>query len=248
MPHACLSLHPWSSLAFCASCTMFYLCITLPTALLNSSPCFALSFFHYSASPSFPVVLPQMLFSSLSWQHPNSCSLFYPPDLLCLFLVWLLVFICPTPASPKPCRLMISIHSRSEFRCFLPCAWMAYCYSVTVCSVWSVPESLKCSSRHKGLSMWQQWDISHFEETFLRPEGCGHQKGCSWASKMCKNRILWQFWEGWGEGGSGQGAEGCGQGPRWRLPHSSKVAFWTALLLPAPLWVCFSHALWGRES
>lgn len=66
MPHTCPSLHPGFSPAFCASCAMFYLCITLPTALLNTSPCFALSCFHYSASPSFPVLLPQMLFTSLS--------------------------------------------------------------------------------------------------------------------------------------------------------------------------------------
>lgn len=54
---ACLSLRSQFSPGFCGSHTMFYLYSTLPTAMLHTSLSFALLCSHYSASPTFPLLL-----------------------------------------------------------------------------------------------------------------------------------------------------------------------------------------------
>lgn len=109
----CLSPHSWFSPGFYA-CTIFYLYTALPTALLNTSPCFALSCFHYSASPSFPFLLPLhvvflMVLPASKPVHSPFCS----PDLLCLFSLQLLVLTCSLPPQALQ-TMLILIHSMSQ--------------------------------------------------------------------------------------------------------------------------------------
>lgn len=236
MPHTCPSLHPWFSPAFCASCAMFYLCITLPTALLNTSPCFALSCFHYSASPSFPVLLPQMLFSSLSWQYPNPCTPFCPPDLLCLFLVQLLVLICPLPPSNRADWWSPSIPCLNSGAFYMVLEWHIAIQFQPLLSL-KCPRVMEVQLQAQGsrLSMWQHhqslWgDLSEARGAVDIGKAAHGQARC------VKQDPLAGLGRMWGAEGSGERAWVAGRGLRWRLPCSSKVAFWTALLLPARLW------------
>lgn len=90
-------------------------------------------------------------------------------------------------ASPKLCRLMIPIHSRSEFRCLLHGAWMEYCHLVSATAQSEVSQSHGSAPPGSREQMERVTTLSVTLRSLLWGQrGCGHQKGCSWTSKMCK--------------------------------------------------------------
>lgn len=173
MPRARLSPHSWFSPGFCASCTRFYLYVALPTALLNTSPCFALSCSHYSASPSFPFLLPLHVVFLMVLPASKPVS---PP----ILPSWSsLPFHAPAagphllPASPKPRSDYADPHPLHIWlRCLLTrCLDASLLFGLGHCSAWSIPELWKCGSGQKGADPACDSTVSHFEETFLGPEG-----------------------------------------------------------------------------
>lgn len=169
MPRACLSLHSWFSPGFCASCTMFYLYSTLPTALLNTSHCFALSCSHYSARPSFPFVLPlHVVFLMFLPASKPVCPPFCPPGLLCLFLLQLLVLIHSLPP-PNPTDYADPHPLHTWIKCLLTrCLDGVLLFCFGWCSARSIPQLCKCCSGQKGAHLAH---YGHFEKTFLGLEG-----------------------------------------------------------------------------
>lgn len=93
-------------------------------------------------------------------------------------------------------------------------ASVLFCFGC--CSAWSIPEPWKYSSGQKEADSAYDSTVSHFEETFLEPEGLWTSVRLLVDEQDEKNRILQQAWGGCGgQRGSREGAWVAGRGLRW---------------------------------
>lgn len=185
--------------------------------------------------PVFQLYSPECCFPHCLDSIANPYSPFCPPDLLCLFLVQLLVLIYHLPP-PNPADWWSPSTPGVNSDVFYMVGWHVAIEFQPLLSL-KCPRAMEVQLQAQGSrsSMWQHHQS--FWGDFSEGGGAVDIRKAAHGQARCvKQDPLAGLGGMWDAESSGEGVRVAGRAPRWRLSHSFKVAFCTVLLLPAPLW------------